>query len=63
MVVDCVGINPYAMPGVVVKELVVVSIMGIRDKCLFKLNMGYLHNYSEMTDSDTSLQGPLASFI
>ena len=57
MVVDCVGINPFAMPGVVVKELVVVNLW---DKCLFKHGVS---TYSEMTDSDTSLQGPLASFI
>ena len=30
------------------------------DKCLFKHGVS---TYSEMTDSDTSLQGPLASFI
>ena len=41
MVVDCVGINPFAMPGVVVKELVVGS-MGICGISVC-LNMGYLH--------------------
>ena len=49
MVMDCVGINPFATPGVVVKGTYDCVNGNLWDMCLFE------------DVSDTSLQGPLAN--